>query len=123
MVEWFAVILLIAVGLGLIIAEVLFIPGTTVVGFLGFVFVVAGILISFLSFDRSTGFIVLTVSVISGLSALVIGFKAGAWEKFTLKSSLTNKFNEERNIGLKAGDTGITVSLPARADRRRIQAH
>ena len=52
MIEWLTVILLIAVGIGLIVAEIIFIPGVTVVGFLGTVFVIAGRLISFLSFDN-----------------------------------------------------------------------
>jgi len=110
MIEWLAVILLIAIGIGLIVAEVLFIPGTTVVGFLGLVFVVAGITISFVSFDRVTGFIILGGSVVSGLTALIIGFKAGAWEKFSLKSSITSHFNQDNNNDLRIGDNGITVS-------------
>ncbi len=110
MIEWLAVILLIAVGIGLIVAEVIFIPGVTVVGLLGFVFAVAGIVISFLSFDIITGFIVLGGSVVIGITALFIGLKAGAWEKFSLKSSISSKFNEDMKMDLSIGEKGITLS-------------
>ena len=110
MIEWLAVILLISVGIGLIIAEVMFIPGTTVVGFLGLVFVVAGIIISFLSFDKTTGFVVLGVSVVGGLTALFIGLKSNAWEKFSLNSSINSKFNQDRHINLRVGDAGTALS-------------
>jgi membrane-bound ClpP family serine protease len=110
MIEWLAVILLISVGIGLIIAEVMFIPGTTVVGFLGLVFVVTGIIISFLSFDKTTGFVVLGVSVAGGLTALFIGFKSKAWEKFSLNSSINSKFNQDREIDLRIGDKGTALS-------------
>lgn len=110
MIEWLAVILLIAIGIGLMVAEVIFIPGVTVVGFLGFVFVIAGVIISFVSFDRMTGFVVLGGALISGLTALFIGFKAGAWEKFSLKSSINSRFNEDLKPDLKIGEKGITLS-------------
>jgi membrane-bound ClpP family serine protease len=110
MIEWLAVILLIAVGIGLIVAEVIFIPGVTVVGLLGLVFVVAGILITFLSFDSATGFTVLGGSIVAGLTALFIGLKSNAWEKFSLKTANKSKFNEDRAMDLHEGDTGLTVS-------------
>jgi membrane-bound ClpP family serine protease len=110
MIEWLAVILLIAVGIGLIVAEVIFIPGVTVVGLLGIVFVVAGILISFLSFDKTTGFVVLGGSIIAGLISLFLGLKGGAWEKFSLKSTISSKFNEGQTDEINEGDSGITIS-------------
>ncbi len=110
MIEWLAVILLISVGIGLIIAEVIFIPGTTVIGFLGIVFVVAGIVISFISFDTLTGLIVLGGSLVSGFAALFIGLKSGAWEKFSLKGSSDSRFNQDVKLELKVGDTGMAVS-------------
>ena len=110
MIEWLAVILLISVGIGLIIAEVMFIPGTTVIGFLGLVFVVAGIIISFLSFDKTIGFVVLGVSVVAGLAALFLGFKSRAWERFSLDSSINSKFNQDRQVNLEVGDVGTALS-------------
>jgi membrane-bound ClpP family serine protease len=110
MIEWLAVILLIAVGIGLVIAEVIFIPGVTVVGLLGLVFVVAGVLITFLSFDSGTGFIVLGATVITGLTALFIGLKSNAWDKFSLKTINKSKFNEDNPLELHEGDSGIAIS-------------
>jgi membrane-bound ClpP family serine protease len=110
MIEWLAVILLIAVGIGLVVAEVIFIPGVTVVGLLGLVFVVAGILITFVSFDSTTGFIILGVTIIAGLSAIFIGLKSNAWDKFSLKTTSKSKFNEDQTLELHEGESGIAVS-------------
>ncbi len=110
MIEWLAVILLIAVGIGLVVAEVIFIPGVTVVGLLGLVFVVAGILITFLSFDNTTGFIILGITVVAGLSVFFIGLKGNAWDKFSLKTTNSSKFNEDQTVELHEGESGIALS-------------
>jgi membrane-bound ClpP family serine protease len=110
MIEWLAVILLIAVGIGMIVAEIIFIPGVTVVGLLGIVFVVAGVLISFLSFDQTTGFIVLGASVVAGAVALFIGLKGGAWDKFSLKTTIDSRINEGQIDEIHEGDSGTTIS-------------
>ena len=110
MIEWLAVIFLIAIGIGLVVAEVIFIPGVTVVGLQGLIFVVSGILITFLSFDSTTGFIILGITIVAGLSVFFIGLKSNAWDKFSLKTINKSKFNEDETVALREGDSGIAVS-------------
>ena len=43
MIEWMTVISLILFGLALLVAEIIFVPGTTLVGLFGFVFLVVEI--------------------------------------------------------------------------------
>ena len=60
---------LLAIGLILLLVEILFIPGTTVVGIFGFLVSLAGLVFAFLNFDYSVAL------WITGL-ALVINFAA-----------------------------------------------
>ncbi len=110
MVEWLAVILLIFFGLGFIIAEIIFVPGTTLLGLFGLIFTIIGIIISYISFGAGVGTIVLIISLIIGLGVLVYSLKSGVWEKFALKGSINSKVNEGEKEDLQVGEEGIAVS-------------
>ena len=108
--EWITVILLIILGLGFILAEIIFVPGTTFLGLLGVIFVVAGIVISYKNFGAGTGTVVMMITLVFGLATMVYGFKSGAWDKFALKGSIDSKVNEGENSRLQVGEEGISIS-------------
>jgi membrane-bound ClpP family serine protease len=110
MVEWLAVILLIFFGLGFIIAEIIFVPGTTLLGLFGLIFTIIGVIISYISFGAGIGTIVMIVAGTIGVGALVYSLKSGVWEKFALKGSINSKVNEGEKEDLQVGEEGITVS-------------
>ena len=110
MVMWIIVISLIVIGLTLFIVEVVFIPGTTVVGILGVLFGAAGIIISYRHFGNTVGSYVLLVTGVAIAGSLYYSFKTGAWSKFSLKSSIKSKVNEGMLNDLKIGDEGVTRS-------------
>lgn len=110
MIDWLAVIVLIFFGLGFIIAEIIFVPGTTLLGLLGLVFTITGVVLSYLSFGGGIGTIVMAVTIILGISILIYSFKSGVWERFALKSSINSKFNEGNLADLQVGEEGITIS-------------
>lgn len=110
MVEWITVISLILFGLFLVVAEIIFVPGTTLVGIVGFVFLVMGVGLSFNYFGGETGWI--TVGVTSVASGLILyySFKSNVWSRFSLKSSIDSKVNEGELDSLMVGAEGQTVS-------------
>ena len=55
MESWLTVLTLLVVGLVLVIIELIFIPGTTVVGILGFIFSLVGVYLGFSYFGNQTG--------------------------------------------------------------------
>jgi membrane-bound ClpP family serine protease len=110
MLMWIIVISLLLIGLTLIIVELVFIPGTTVVGLLGLIFAIVGIVISYSHFGNDIGFYILLATLASTLAALFYSFRSGAWSKFSLKSSISSKVNEGIMASLQIGDEGITVS-------------
>lgn len=107
---WLAITVLIIIGIVLLIAEVIFIPGTTVVGILGLVFLLGGILFSYYEYGSSIGNYVLLGTSIAGSIALYLSFRKGAWKKFSLNTSITSKVNEGLLNDLKVGMEGVAVS-------------
>lgn len=107
---WIIILSLLLIGLSLIIVELVFIPGTTVVGLLGLIFTIVGIVISYNYFGKDIGFYILSGTLVTSLVALFYSFRSGAWTRFSLKSSIDSKVNEGMNDVLHAGDEGITMS-------------
>jgi len=110
MIEWFTVISLILFGLILLVVEIIFIPGTTVVGLVGFVIMAVGVGLSFNYFGSTTGWSTMAgASVTSGL-VLYYSFKSNVWGRFALKSTSSSKVNEGEVEELSPGQEGIALS-------------
>jgi membrane-bound ClpP family serine protease len=110
MLEWLSIILLILVGLIFIVVELIFIPGTTLIGVLGFIMTLMGIVISFQSFGSLIGFIVLASSFGVCVLAIMYGFNNDSWQKFALKTAIDNKVNDEIPLDILVGAEGKSVS-------------
>jgi len=110
MFEWITVVCLALFGLVLIVVEIIFVPGTTLVGVLGFLALLAGIGLSFHYFGSETGWITTGgTAVISGL-VLFYSFKSNVWGRFALKSAMQGKVNEGELETLEVGLEGIALS-------------
>lgn len=110
MAAWSIVILLVLLGLALVIIEVIFIPGTTVVGIAGFISMIVGIVLSFSYFGSETGWLTLGASTaISGVF-LYVAFRTNVWKRFALDSSIDSKVNEIDTKTFAVGLEGIALS-------------
>lgn len=107
---WLLIITLLAIGLALIIIELVFIPGTTVVGVLGVIFAIFGIVISYRHFGSDIGFYILMGTLITTCVALFYSFRSGAWTRFSLKSSMDSKVNEGMLSRMEVGEEGKAVT-------------
>ena len=110
MLEWVTVIALILLGIALIVVEIIFVPGTTIIGILGFVCSIIGIYFSFENFGTSTGVFVLLGSVALALVAVALSFRSGVWKKFALNDQNTGKVNEDFKHNLDLGSVGTAIS-------------
>ncbi|NEM96241.1 hypothetical protein GXP69_00915 [Pontibacter sp. BT327] len=110
MLEWVTVILLIVIGLVLIIVELVFIPGTTLIGILGFVLAGIGIWFGYATLGTPIGHIILGLTVLVSGVAFFYSFRGDSWNRFALKESIDSRVNEEYQHNLQLGETGITVS-------------
>jgi membrane-bound ClpP family serine protease len=110
MIDWIAVIILILFGLGFIVAEIIFVPGTTLLGLLGLVFAITGVVLGYLSFGAGTGTVILALTLLVGISIIIYSFKSGVWERFALKSSSNSRFNEGEILNIQVGEEGRAIS-------------
>ena len=108
--DWMIVIGLILFGLGLMIVELIFVPGTTVIGIIGFAIYGYGIYQSFLTFGATTGWVVLIATAVVSIVFTVYSLKTNAWDRFALKDVNKGKVNEDINEDIQIGEEGISIS-------------
>lgn len=101
---------LLLIGLVLLMVEMLFIPGTTIVGVLGFMVSLAGVVFAFLNFNYPTALWITAGAALVNLGAVWYGFSSGVWNKFSLKSSLQGGAFDGRTSGLEIGMKGEAIS-------------
>ena len=110
LLDWITVIVLIGIGLLLIIVELIFVPGTTVVGILGFVLTGIGIWIGYSVLGNSIGHIILAITVLIGAVAFFYSFRADSWSRFALKEQNRGRVNEDYQHTLVVGEEGKAIS-------------
>ncbi len=110
MLMWIIIISLLAIGLGLIILELVFIPGTTVVGILGLIFAIVGVVVSYRHFGSAIGFYILIGTLVITGVTLFFSFRSGTWSRFSLKTTIDSKVNEGLVNDLRVGEEGVTRS-------------
>lgn len=108
--DWITVLLLIGIGLLLIIVELVFVPGTTVVGILGFILTGIGIWIGYAALGNTLGHIILGTTVLIGAVAFFYSFRSDSWSHFALKDQNRSFVNEEFPHVLEVGEEGKAVS-------------
>jgi len=110
LIDWIIISLLILGGIALIIIEIIFVPGTTIVGVLGLALGGYGIYQSYQLYGNSTGHMVFGISAVLTVAATVYSFKSDAWKRLALKGSIDSKVNENMTRHLSVGQEGTTVS-------------
>ncbi|WP_436515018.1 NfeD family protein [Ekhidna sp. To15] len=109
--ELITIISLILIGIFLVIAEILFIPGIFIAGTVGVLCSIYGVYLSFDYYGNETGVIVLIATILTNVLAFVLAFRGKTWERFSLRQSHVAKVNEDIKIDLNVGDTGKTISV------------
>jgi membrane-bound ClpP family serine protease len=108
--EWLPIVSFIALGLILIIAEVIFVPGTTVVGIGGFLSMGYGIYQAYEIYGNTLGTLTLFGSLLVSIFLFYLSFKNRSWERFSLKNTMQGKVNQDYQFPLHEGDRGLTIS-------------
>lgn len=102
------IISLIIIGLLLLFAEILLIPGVGIAGILGLVSLGGSCFYAFNQMGSTVGVIVTAVNValVVGLSIYVL--RAKTWKRLSLDTNIDSKAVDD--TGLAVGDRGVTVS-------------
>lgn len=101
---------LLAIGLILLLVELLFVPGTTVVGVLGFLISLTGLAFAYLNFDYTVALWITGLALVINFAAIWYGFSSGIWKRFSLKSTQLGGAFDGRTDGLNVGMKGLAVS-------------
>ncbi|MFK7900884.1 MAG: hypothetical protein AB8B61_09025 [Cyclobacteriaceae bacterium] len=116
--------LLIFLGILLIVVEVIFVPGTTVVGLLGFVAIGVGLYYGFLK-GNTAGLLFLGVTMIVCAALVTIAIRKKVWKRYSLQSEITGKVAKTGEL-LEVGTIGKTLSAlrpsgTALFDNKRVE--
>jgi membrane-bound ClpP family serine protease len=106
------IIFFIAIGIFLFIVEFMLIPGISIAGIGGAVFILGGVIISFIEFGPTTGFLVLGGTAITLAIVVTLMLRSGTWKKFMLTTSIDSKVDlvHKADGKVKPGDRGETVT-------------
>lgn len=104
------IIVLILVGLVLIFAEILLIPGVGIAGILGLLSLSGSCFYAFNQLGNVTGAIVTVINavLIVGLTAWVL--RAKTWKRFTLNTNIDSKATISFEEKIAVGDRGRTLT-------------
>jgi membrane-bound ClpP family serine protease len=101
----------VVLGIALVIAEVLFIPGTTFVGLLGFLLIAFGVWRCFDTYGKLEGISLASASLITMALTFYAGYKKGVWKKFALNTENDVRLSQKALDDLQVGQQGITISV------------
>lgn len=107
--EWSFIIGMLVTGLLLVFIEIIFVPGTTFIGVVGFIISSIAVYFAFKKGDTE-GLITLGTTATIMVVLLIIGFKSGIWMRYSLKETITGRVNESKEDLIKAGDEGKALS-------------
>lgn len=102
------IITLILVGLVLIFAEILLIPGVGVAGILGLLSMGGSCFYAFYEFGNVTGYIVTAVNVVLIVALSIWVLRARTWKRMSLETSIDSKAVESSVLAV--GDRGKTLT-------------
>lgn len=106
---WLIILLLILGGLVLLIIELLVIPGTTVVGIIGFILMAVGVWQAYIVYDSFMGTLVLLATLLISFGGFYLSLRTNTWKKVGLNKSIVSKVNTDSQK-LQIGDVGTTTS-------------
>ena len=104
------VIGLLVLGILLILLEIIFVPGTTIVGIGGFILLAIGVYLAYTSVSALAGHLSLASSVAVIFLALIVLLKGQTWKRVALENKLEGRSLESMQDILKVGDRGKTIS-------------
>lgn len=111
MADWLLIFAFLFTSLALVVIEILFVPGTTIVGLLGAALAVTGIFYAYETVGVQGGHIVLASTSFIYAISIYYSFKSEVWMRFANKTAIDSKVNEGLLDNLEIGIEGKTVSM------------
>ncbi len=104
------IILLILLGLFLLILEFFVLPGVTLAGIGGTIFIGAGIFMAYKNYGNIGGNITLISTIFVAVFLIVWSLRSGTWNKLMLNSTVDSNVEVKEDSAISVGDEGIAVT-------------
>ena len=104
------IITLILVGLVLMFAEILLVPGVGVAGILGLISMGGSCFCAFHQYGNTVGAIVTAVNVLLLIALIIWVLRAKTWKRMTLETNIDSKAVSSEAAVLAVGDRGKTLT-------------
>ncbi|MFC2111612.1 NfeD family protein [Bacteroidota bacterium] len=117
---WSIIAVLIIIGLLLLVLEILVIPGTGIVGVLGFGCLVFGIYSTYTHFGNTAGHITVASTVFLSFIVIYLSIRSNTWKKLSLKSEIKSQVNLIDEKVIHVGDKGKAIARLAPSGKARI---
>jgi len=108
--SWTIIFILILVGLIFLLLEMLVIPGTTVIGAIGFVLIAIGIWQGYASHGSPGGHYLLAGTLFITVILISLSLRSKTWNRVMLHTEVDGKANLIDENAIKPGDVGKSVS-------------
>ncbi len=93
-----------------LLIELFLIQGTSIAGFISFLWGTAAVWYAFVYMGTLTGFITLVVAIAAGAIAITYFMRSKTLDKIALKKNITSKVDKSAEESVQVGDTGTTVT-------------
>ena len=117
------VILLLVIGVMLLLVEFFLIPGLSVAGIAGILFLGGGVVYAYTAIGPEVGHITVFSSIVVIALAVWIFVKTKTLERMSLKTEIESKNDPLAGSNVKVGDDGVAVSRLAPMGKIRIAGH
>jgi membrane-bound ClpP family serine protease len=104
------VIALLVLGVLLLLIEVIFVPGTTIVGIGGVILLGIGVYIAYDSIGEVVGHLSIASALLVIVLSLGVLLKGRTWQRMALDSSITERVTAGAPLHVTVGERGIAES-------------
>jgi len=113
------IVFLMAAAISLIIAEIFLLPGITIAGIGGAILAIGGVAYAY-SVGVMTGNITLGASIATFSGAFLWLLRSNSFSRVSLKADIESTVESPRDMDLKVGDEGISLSRLAPIGKARF---
>ena len=115
------IVFLMIAAIGLIIAEIFLLPGITIAGIAGALFAIGGVAFAY-SISIAVGNITLGSSILTFGGIFLWLLRSNSFHRVSLKTDIESTVESPRDMDLKIGDAGITLSRLAPIGKARFNS-
>ena len=118
-VDILIIVFVMIAAIALLLAEIFLLPGLTIAGIAGTLFAIGGLAYAY-SIGMTVGNITLGSSVVVFGGIFIWLLRSNSFQRVSLKTNIESTVESPRNMDLKIGDEGITLSRLAPIGKARF---